>query len=159
MKILLATDGSKYSNAAVEEVANRQFPPGTEVRIISVVDKVALASYAGSSAIVNDFYIQAGKHALKVAADAIEYASKILQKKNASVLLTTAVIDGSPKTAILEEAERYGADLIVVGSNGHGDKDIEHFMLGSVSHAVALYAKCSVEIVRAQNKQSAIAKL
>ncbi|MDQ6764078.1 MAG: universal stress protein [Bacteroidota bacterium] len=159
MKILLATDGSEHSNAAVEEVANRQLPTGSEVRIISVVDKVALASYAGSSAVVNDFYIQAGRHALKVAADAIEYASKLLQEKNDSVLLTTAVIDGSPKTAILEEAERYGADLIVVGSNGHGDKDVGHFMLGSVSHAVSLYAKSSVEIVRAQNKQSIIAKL
>ena len=141
MKILLATDGSKHSNAAVEEVANRQFQPGTEVQIISVVDKVALASYAGASAVVNDFYIQAGRHALKVAADAIEYASKFLQEKNASVLLTTGVIDGSPKTAILDEAERYGADLIVVGSHGQIDRDIEHFMLGSVSHAVSLYAK------------------
>ncbi len=148
MKILLATNGSKHSNAAVEEIAGRQFPPGSEVRIISVVDKDALASYAGSSGIVNDFYIKAGRMALKVAADAIEYGSKLLKDKNSSLLLTTAVIDGSPKTAIIEEAERYGADLIVVGGNEIEGKDIGHVMLGSVSHAVSLYAKTSVEIVR-----------
>tara|TARA_R110002049_G_scaffold191337_1_gene360239 strand:+ start:4456 stop:4905 length:450 start_codon:yes stop_codon:yes gene_type:complete len=148
MKIILATDGSKYSKAAVDEVANRQFPHGTEVRIISVVDKAALASYAGSSTELKDFYSQAGKHALKIAEDGIEYASKILQKKNPSLLVTTALIDGSPKTAILNEIERYGADLIVVGSNGQDNQATEHYMLGSVSHAVAWYAKCSVEIVR-----------
>lgn len=159
MKIILATDGSKYSKAAVEEVANRQFPQGTEVRIISVVDKAALASYAGPTAVVEDFYIQAGKHAIKAAEDAIEYAFEFLQNKNPSLLVTTALIDGSPKTAILEEIQRYSADLIVVGSNGHENQDIPYFMLGSVSHALALFAKCSVEIVRKQNRQPIKAKL
>jgi nucleotide-binding universal stress UspA family protein len=158
MKILLATDGSKYSKAAVEEVANRQFPPGTEVRIISVVDKAAFASYTGSTAAVNDFYIQAGKQALKAAKDANEFAFKLLKKTNPTLLVKTALIDGSPKIAILKEAETFGADLIVVGSQGHVDNNTERFMLGSVSHAVAFYAQCSVEIVRVQNNQSIKAK-
>jgi hypothetical protein len=40
MKILLATDGSAHSKAAVTEVANRPFALNTEVRIISVIDRV-----------------------------------------------------------------------------------------------------------------------
>ena len=52
----------------------------------------------------------------------------------------------SPKDAIVEEAERWGADLIVVGS--HGYRGPERALLGSVSHAVATQAKCSVEIAR-----------
>ena len=47
---------------------------------------------------------------------------------------------------IMQEAEKFNADLIVVGSHGGGA--IERFLLGSVSQAVALHAKCSVEIVR-----------
>jgi nucleotide-binding universal stress UspA family protein len=53
---------------------------------------------------------------------------------------------GSPKEAILDEAERWGADLIVVGSHGYGA--IQRLFLGSVSLAVATNALCSVEIVR-----------
>jgi nucleotide-binding universal stress UspA family protein len=47
---------------------------------------------------------------------------------------------------ILEQSEAFGADLIVVGSHGLGN--FERFLLGSVAQAVALHAKCSVEIVR-----------
>ena len=56
------------------------------------------------------------------------------------------MIEGPPKLVILEEAEKFGADLIVVGSHGYGF--VERFLLGSVSQAVAVHAKCSVEIVR-----------
>lgn len=48
MKLLLATDGSAYSQAAVKEVANRPFPPKTEVCIITVIDNVAFARNAGA---------------------------------------------------------------------------------------------------------------
>lgn len=53
---------------------------------------------------------------------------------------------GSPKQVILDEAESWVADLIIVGSHGYGAWD--RFLLGSVSNAVATHAKCSVEIVR-----------
>jgi nucleotide-binding universal stress UspA family protein len=60
--------------------------------------------------------------------------------------VSTEVLRGSPKHAIIEEAERWGADLIVVGS--HGYSALERFLLGSVSQSIAHHAKCSVEIVR-----------
>ena len=47
---------------------------------------------------------------------------------------------------IIEEADKSGADLIVVGSHGH--RGIERFLLGSVSEGVALGAHCSVEVIR-----------
>ena len=58
---------------------------------------------------------------------------------------STVVVD-SPKDAIVEEAERWGADLIVVGS--HGYRGPERALLGSVSQSVATQARCSVEIAR-----------
>ena len=57
------------------------------------------------------------------------------------------MIDGSPKQVIVEQAEQWGADLIVVGCHGFGP--VKRFLLGSVSQAVAVHAPCSVEIVRA----------
>jgi nucleotide-binding universal stress UspA family protein len=56
------------------------------------------------------------------------------------------VIDGSPKQVIVEQAEQWGADLIVMGCHGFGP--VKRFLLGSVSQAVAVHAPCSVEIVR-----------
>jgi nucleotide-binding universal stress UspA family protein len=49
---------------------------------------------------------------------------------------------------IVEEAEKWGADLIVLGSHGYGP--MSRFLLGSVAHAVALHAPYSVEIVRSR---------
>lgn len=151
MKILLATDGSAHSKAAVEEVARRPFPPRTSIRIISIIDRTVLTRNIGPLGGLNEYYDEANRNAIKSAEDAIENAAKILRKKNILLSITTAVIEGSPKSVIIEEAEKYGADLIVVGSHGYGA--IERFMLGSVSHAVSLHAKCSVEIVRIQNRK------
>lgn len=61
-------------------------------------------------------------------------------------------IEGEPNTAILNEAEAFGANLIVVGSHGYGV--VKRFLLGSVAQAVALNAKCSVEIVRRSKQTS-----
>ena len=60
--------------------------------------------------------------------------------------LSTRVLCGSPAQAIIEEAENWGADLVVVGSHGYGFW--ERMFLGSVSNAVVHHAPCSVLIVR-----------
>lgn len=147
MKILLATDGSEYSKVAVEEVANRKFPPGTEVRIVSIFEGnwLTLPGQAALGA-ARGAYSEIDALAQKLAEEAVKIASENIKEKNATLLLTTKVFNASPKQAILTEAEAFEADLIVVGSQGKGA--LSRFFLGSVSHAVALHALCSVEIVR-----------
>jgi nucleotide-binding universal stress UspA family protein len=66
--------------------------------------------------------------------------------RSAGVNVTTAVVQGDPKSIILDNAKTWGADLIVLGS--HGRKGLERFLVGSVSEAVLRHAHCSVEIVR-----------
>lgn len=146
MKILLATDGSVYSKAAVEEVARRPFPLNTKVRIVCAYDKSALTMHMEPMGTLREYYAEIDQKALKFAKNTAKNAAKILRKKNPALIITTSIIEGSPKIVILKEAETFGADLIVVGSHGYGA--VERFMLGSVSHAVSLHAKCSVEIVR-----------
>jgi nucleotide-binding universal stress UspA family protein len=68
------------------------------------------------------------------------------------VSVSTAVIHGHPKEAILDESEKWNADLIVVGS--HGYRGWQRFLLGSVSQAVASHAKCSVTIVRERRPET-----
>lgn len=70
----------------------------------------------------------------------------------AQMAVATTALTGSPKRTIVEEAEGWGADLIVVGS--HGYHTWERMLLGSVSQSVAAHALCSVEIVRCRKKES-----
>lgn len=156
MKILLATDGSEQSKAAVKEVATRPFPANTEVRIVSAYERTPIITAIEPMGVSQEYYVKADNHALKAAENASENAAKILRKENPTLTVTTIVIEGSPKSVILEEAEAFGADLIVVGSHGYGM--LERFLLGSVSHAVALHAKCSIEIVRSRKARASESK-
>lgn len=147
MKILLATDGSAHSNAAAEEIANKPFPGGTQVLIISAFMSTALM--VSSPLLMGGlarYYGEADAHAQELAESAVKIASESIKEKNPSLSISTKVINAFPKHGILTEAETFGADLIVVGS--HGQSALSRFLLGSVSHAVALHADCSVEIVR-----------
>lgn len=55
------------------------------------------------------------------------------------------VIQGPTIDKLLDEASRLQADLIVVGSHGHGA--LLHLLLGSISEGVVKYAKCPVLVV------------
>jgi len=152
IKILVATDGSEYSRAAVEAVANRLLPAKTEVRVVSVYKRISGLMTFESMGVTTEYYAEIDSKVIRAAESAATEAAKILQQKNPSLIVTTAVIEGSPKDIILKEAESFGADLIVVGSHGRGA--VQRFLMGSVSQAVALHATCSVEIVRNRNMQS-----
>lgn len=156
MKILLATDGSQHSEAAIDEIASRLFPAGSAVRVISVLELPTFPIAVPWSGVELDEGMWTGmenndtlqKTAREAALAVVEKAAARLRagKESRQLSVTTEVLFGSPKRVILEEAEAFGADLIVVGSHGHGA--LERFLIGSVSQAVALHAKCSVEIVR-----------
>jgi nucleotide-binding universal stress UspA family protein len=144
MRILLAIDGSVQSESAVDEIARRRFPADTEVRVIAVVEP----AYLGKGMDTGFYSVEAENAAHEQARTVVEKAAAKLRADEGSRQFntTTEVISGSPKGVILQEAEAFSADLIIVGSHGHGMLD--RFLLGSVSQAVALHAKCSVEIVR-----------
>ncbi len=84
--------------------------------------------------------------AMKRAEEAVASAVEILSKTFPKISESISVLLNGPKAVIIDEAEKWGADLIVVGSHGH--HGIERFLLGSVSEGVALHAKCSVEVIR-----------
>jgi len=148
MKILLAIDGSDFSSAATREVAERPWPPGSEARIISVVELPFLPT-PETMALPESYYGQFEKTAREQAKEAIARALTFFEN-HPELRVTSDILSGRAKDIILEEAEGWSADLIVVGSHGyHGWQKV---LLGSVSQAVASQAKCSVEIVRTRQK-------
>ena len=144
MRILLAIDGSAYSEAAVDEVASRPWPAGSGVKIISALEP-PLAIVAEEWVPPDDYLKQWERSGLEKLLAVISRAADRI-RAGTHLEVTTEIGRGTAKEVILDEAGRWGADLIVVGS--HGYRDWQRFLLGSVSHAVAAHAKCSVEIVR-----------
>ena len=146
MRVLLAIDGSSCSNAAIKEVAERPWPIGTEIRIISAYE-VPVAPLSEGWALPPDFYRYMEGAVQEEARALVNRAAFLLTSKHGdSASVTTEIIAGPAKHVIIDEADRWDANLIVVGS--HGYRGIERFLLGSVSQAVASHAKCSVQIVR-----------
>lgn len=144
MKILLAIDGSACSALAVAEVVRRPWPADSQFRIISVVEPhVALAPGPFLSA---PYLEEVEKVAGQQAQEAVERAAASLREAGRELEVSTEILTGSPRRVIVEEAEKWNADLIIVGS--HGYRSWERMLLGSVSQAVAMHAECSVEIVR-----------
>jgi nucleotide-binding universal stress UspA family protein len=144
MKILLAVDGSRYSDAAVEEVAARPWPPGSELLIVSAYSAYPPAG-AELWAVPQEYYDMILKAARAAAEGAIAKARDRCAAGGA-LRISSEILAGPPPRSILDKAEEWGADLIVVGSHGYGA--VKRLLLGSVSHAVAVHAPCSVEIVR-----------
>ena len=137
MKILLAIDSSELSEAVASEVERRPWPPGSTVCVLTVIDLLALSSAVGYL----EPFIKSENEAAKSLVDsvAVRLARRGLQT-------TTLAVEGYPGTSIVQEAEKWGADFVCVGSHGHGG--FVRFLLGSIAKAVAQNAPCSVEIVR-----------
>lgn len=146
MKILLAVDGSPCSEAAVEEVGRRPWPEGTSIKVLTAFELPAPPTPEGWALPANYFEdLDAALH--QQSRNILDRAiTKLKTKLNKSISLDAKMVPGSPRSVILEEAEDWGADLIVVGS--HGYRAWERFLLGSVSQSVVSHAKCSVEVVR-----------
>jgi nucleotide-binding universal stress UspA family protein len=144
MRILLATDGSECSDLALDALVERPWPNGTEVCVLSVAYLMPYIEdpYLLGSAIQ---YRTFETEAARAAADA-ERAAATIRARAPELPVTVKTAEGSASAAILEEAERWGADLVLVGSHGRGAAT--RFLLGSVSQTLALHAPCSVEIVR-----------
>lgn len=147
MKIVLSIDGTKHSEEAIKAVLKFNLCETDELKIITVVDlavPMAIDLYAG--------YLHSSTEIENIAK---ENANLILENSkkqiidfivNKNLLITTEVLIGSPESRIVETAEDFGADLIVVGS--HGYNTWERLLLGSVSDSVVHHAPCSVLVVR-----------
>jgi nucleotide-binding universal stress UspA family protein len=146
MKILLAVDGSAFSDAAVEEVVRRPWLPDSEVKVITAAETpiiVGMEPWAASP----DYFESLEKSVRGVAQGVIQNAlTKLKTTDDKSLKISSEIIQGSPKQVIVEEAEKWNADLVIMGSRGLGTWN--RLLLGSVSNSVVHHAKCSVEIVR-----------
>ncbi|MEQ1606707.1 MAG: universal stress protein [Pyrinomonadaceae bacterium] len=147
MKVIVATDGTKYGEAASDMVSKFNLGEGDSVKVICVVDMAV--------PLVTDIYGGYLPDTSEIEKYAKENAAKVVEATKAKLAgffdgkkvdVSGDVQFGSPGSRIVETAEEIGADLIVIGS--HGYKQWERLLLGSVSNSVVHHAPCSVLVVR-----------
>jgi nucleotide-binding universal stress UspA family protein len=139
MNILVAVDGSEFSDAAIQSlIATR--PTEAQVRVIHVIEPFPVIETWVYTPDWDKMLEEQRKDAEAFVAEAAQTL------REAKFAVTTSVEQGTPQSVIVDMAAKWPADLIVIGS--HGRKGLERFLLGSVSEGVARHAACSVMIVR-----------
>jgi nucleotide-binding universal stress UspA family protein len=141
MNILLAVDGSEFSDAAIQNLV-RTRPTDAQIRVIHVIEPFPVIESWVYTPDWNKMLDEQRKEAEAFVAE----AAQTLRQANFSV--TTAIESGNPQSVLVDTATKWPADLIVMGS--HGRRGLERFLMGSVSEGVARHAPCSVLIVRKQ---------
>jgi nucleotide-binding universal stress UspA family protein len=144
MKVLLAVDDSKFSDAALQAVIAQIPPQGTEVRVLHVVEPITLSSPPQMS----PSYTPELEIRVKEGHELVE--REVQKLRGAGFNTYGEVQTGDIRGKILDAAVDSRADLIVLGS--HGRKGVQRFLLGSVAENVARHAPCSVQIVRIPNQ-------
>ena len=147
MKILVATDGSKYSTAALRSVAARPWPKGSKAKILSIPEPfmpLGEFPYFESKEIEN-----LNTSSLKEAQVYVKAGAEMLSKAGLETTTETPFPKDSHAREIVKEAERWQARMVVVGS--HGRRGFDRIAVGSVSEHVAFHAPCSVEVIREES--------
>lgn len=150
MKILLAIDGSPWSDAAINEVVSRPWPKGSSVKVLTAFDPPMPPTPEGW-AFPPTYFEEMDAALRKQAQNVVDEGLKKL-KANHDYTVDGVIACGPARDVILDEAEKWDADLMVLGS--HGYSGWKRFLLGSVSQSVVSHAKCNVEVVRC-DEQSA----
>lgn len=155
MKLLLATDGSADSRAAVAFVKNLALPPSSQITILHVVKKHVFETeqtLIADSRKENEF----AKLAEELLAIRGREGAKLLEQtrkalRSDDLQIQERLVFGNPGEEILKTVRYVRADLVVMGSRG--STGVKRVFLGSVSNKVAHSAGCSVAVIRSNKKE------
>ncbi len=135
MRVLLATDGSEFSDEAARFLMRFDFSPADEIIILHVISEIPY----------EDDYRAQIRHAIrKVAPKILASTAKMLKPSKAKI--ATLEKDGYPDIAIIDTAVDTGSDLIVMGARGV--RGMKLLVLGSATRAVAINSPKPILVVK-----------
>ena len=138
-RILLPTDGSRYSEAAIPHGLHLAKLLDVSVVLLYVLEEVLPSLVVTSPAVLTQEFIDEYERRLRQAGEeALDRAQQ--QAMEVGVNIERKLVRGSPALAILAEA--MPTDLIVMGT--HGRNSLAAFVLGSVTLRVMHEAPCPV---------------
>lgn len=148
MKILIANDGSDGGMYAVEFAAQFIRSDDVHAKIVTVIEPASTLEVETVIEAVDDL-LTPENPAFVEAASIGERSVKLLSEKITDAQkadVSYEVLAGPAARAVVEKAEEWQADMIIIGSHGRGLW--KRVLLGSVSDRVLHHAPCSVLVVR-----------
>ena len=156
MKILIGYDGSKSAEAALDDLQHAGLSADCEALVLSIAEVwLPLQSFnSNGSGIKLDAdteehlrkHFEKNKRAVGEAETFARHAKDRLLAKFPGWKIKAEAAYGSPGWEILDKADVFEPDLIVVGSEGR--TAVGRYCLGSISNKVLNEAKCSVRVAR-----------
>jgi len=144
VKVLLATDGSRFTEVATQTMISLFRAQDSEVLVLQIVEPPVFSTPPQMAAGYAPEMEEQLQSLFKDARESVARTAEAL--RTAGFKADSRVVEAEIRSGILDAAAEWGADLIVLGS--HGEKGLRKFLLGSVSDSVARHATCSVFIVR-----------
>ena len=146
MKLLLAVDSITTLNILVDGMTNRQWPIGTEARVLSVVEdgEVPLETWRAEGYDAAAVRREMRRRGEEITAVAVERLQQL------GIPAEVSIIRGNANFLISFAAKQWRADLILI--RAHNRTDFRNWLLGSVARSVVESAPCSVEVVRTTGK-------
>jgi len=142
-KILIPTDGSEYTKAAVRKGLEMAKATGGEVTALYVVDQTSFINFPMDSTIISVYTLLE-----KEGEEAMEFVKK--EAEALGVKVTTRIEEGSPSRKIVDLSAEH--DLVVMGTLGR--TGFSKLLLGSVAERVVRFAKCPVLVVRSPGEEN-----
>jgi nucleotide-binding universal stress UspA family protein len=144
-RILLATDGSKLSQKAVEHALNLADLTGAEVVALKIVPRYPQTYFEGGVALAATEIARIEKQWQSEAMETVNAVKAAGQKREVKVKPMTAKGDLVAE-AVIATAKRQKCDLIVMAS--HGRRGIKRLLLGSETQQVLTHSHIPVLVLR-----------
>ena len=136
--ILVPTDGSEYTKAAVRKAMELAKLAGGQVTALYVLDQTILTNMPMDTAVMNVYNTLE-----KEGKEAVDFVKELGEQEG--VETTVSIKEGTPVKVILEESSKY--DIIVMGTLGR--TGMSKLLMGSVAERVVRASQCPVLVVRA----------
>lgn len=149
MKLLIAYDGSKDAKAALRAAGRQGLGDRAVARILAVAETADAGTSASAEAPdpTPDGFAARVRHSLSERAHQMaQEGAALLSRHHPGWVVTQEHALGDARAALCEAAESFGADLVLVGSRGHGV--LRRALLGSVSQHLVHHCPCSVLVGR-----------
>jgi nucleotide-binding universal stress UspA family protein len=148
-RILAAVDDSPTSDHALQEAIGLAIDQHAQLRIVYVVDKIAIYHSTQLSPEVEKTWIDIG-HEILNKAQRLAHSEGI----DAEVkLLETEVPGEKMAEAIVAEAEAWPADIVVAGT--HGRSGLNHLLMGSVAEGIVRSRPVPILLIRIRQSNTA----
>jgi nucleotide-binding universal stress UspA family protein len=163
MRILIGYDGSRSADAALDDLGRAGLPREVEALVVSVGELTPPPSSVRDEAAeppptsrrLSVILAQADGRAAEKLKEVKEFAAKAADRVQSFFpdwKIQSVGLPGSPSTELVNKADEWKADLVIVGS--HDRSALGRFVVGSVSKKVATDSHHSVRVARATDKES-----